>query len=242
MRRTHIVLFAAFALICVICIALATSSSGPKSEPTIGNPVVSTAASAPQSVEVSEPQAPPSSGLTVHPYELLKNPYKAKGKLVFLDLNSRPVLWSGSVVQYSGPIEPTFGIRLGLMALRLNRMLAEDVALYDIMGVEAGASDGEMLGQLAVSLPSGVNDLNLGRSWAVEPLGTLSGTNAFGGEITIPSVKFWHYREGHETPTQSPPAQIVQPQQTQETPARPQASPQTEGGGVIGTFSSSSPK
>ena len=90
-----------------------------------------------------KPQAPPPSGLTLHPYDLLKNPYQAKEKIVLLDLNSRPVLYDGAVIQYSGPVNPTIGARFGLMALRLDRMADENVALYNIMGIEAGESDGD---------------------------------------------------------------------------------------------------
>jgi ketosteroid isomerase-like protein len=143
---------------------------------------------------------PPVSGITLHPYDLFKNPYQAMGKLVLIDLNSRPILYNGAVIQYSGPVNPAIGVRFGLMALSLNRMTEENVALYNIMGIEAGESDGEVLGQLAVVLPDGVAELRLDRNWMVEPLGPLKGTNYFGAGIQIPAVRFWRYSgEGDES-------------------------------------------
>jgi hypothetical protein len=163
----------------------------------VGSPGASSAGTTAQTgeepVEPPKPQMPPVSGITLHPYDLLKNPYQAKAKLVLLDLNSRPVLYDGAVIQYSGPVNPAIGARFGLMALRLERMADANVALYNIMGIEAGESDGQMLGQLAVVLPDGTSELRLDRNWMVEPLGPLKGTNYVGADIQIPSVRFWHY-------------------------------------------------
>lgn len=129
----------------------------------------------------------------MHPYDLLKNPYQSRRRLIALNLNSLPVLYNGAVIQYSGPMDPTMGARLGLMALRLERMADENVALYNIMGIEAGGSTGQMLGQMAVVLPEGVSELKFDRAWMVEPLDPLKGTNYLGAEIQIPSVRFWRY-------------------------------------------------
>lgn len=139
------------------------------------------------------PQAPPLSGLTLRPYDLLKDPYQAQGKLIVLDLNTLPVLYEGAVIQYSDPINPTLGARLGLMALRFERMADQTTALYNIMGVEAGQSSNEMLGQIAIKLPEGEAELKLDRAWMVEPMQPLKGTNYMGAEIQIPYVRFWHY-------------------------------------------------
>jgi hypothetical protein len=250
MRRTQIVFLAAAAFVGIVCIVWATSSPRPARDsvskdpgPTVDSASNSVPTEAPQpsSVETQKPVIPPSSGLTVHPYELLKNPFKLNGKLVLLELRSRPVLYNGSVVQYSGEIEPSFGIRLGLMALKLNRMLAEDQALYDVMGVEAGNSEGQMLGQISVTLPPKVTDLDLGRTWVVEPQGSIEGTNGFGAPISIPSVRFWHYQDRDQAVRPN-----VQPESphnpTEGTPTRQKTEPQTQSGGVIGTFQPSSPQ
>ncbi|HWE84208.1 MAG TPA: zinc-ribbon domain-containing protein [Terracidiphilus sp.] len=166
--------------------------------------------------EPPKPQAPPLSGLILHPYDLLKNPYQAKEKLVLLDLNSRPVLYDGAVIQYSGPVNPTIGARFGLMALRLDRMADENVALYNIMGIEAGASYGDTLGQLAVALPDGTTELRLDRNWMVEPLGPLKGTNYVGADIQIPAVRFWRYVGNGDESTE-----LTVPPQSHETPGEP---------------------
>jgi hypothetical protein len=159
---------------------------------------------------------PQVSGITLHPYDLLKNPYQAKERLVQLELNSRPVLYGGAVIQYSGPVNPAIGARFGLMALRLDRMADENVALYNIMGIEAGASDGDSLGQLAVVLPEGTTELRLDRNWMVEPLGPLKGTNYVGADIQIPAVRFWRYAGNGDESTE-----LTVPPQSHGTPGEP---------------------
>jgi hypothetical protein len=235
-RKTQIVFLAAAAFVGIVCVVLATSlpSPGGDSIPTDSSSTVDSASSSPPaeashpiSDEARRPVMPPSSGLTVHPYELLKNPFNLKGHLVLLELRSRPVLYNGSVVQYSGEIEPKFGIRLGLMALKLNRMLAEDQALFDVMGVEAGNSEGEMLGQISVTLPPNITDLDLGRIWAVEPQGTIEGTNGFGAAISIPSMRFWHYQDGNEEVMQN-----AQPQPSQDSSSVSNSN--NDKGGIVG--------
>jgi hypothetical protein len=156
-----------------------------------------------------KPQAPPTSGLTLHPYDLLKNPYQSRGKLIALNLNSLPVLYNGAVIQYSGPMDPTMGTRLGLMALRLERMADENVALYNIMGIEAGGSNGQTLGQMAVELPDGTTELKFDRAWMVEPLEPLKGTNYMGAAIQIPSVRFWRYVGERDESTENQNAAIA---------------------------------
>jgi hypothetical protein len=137
---------------------------------------------------------PPSAGVTVRPYELLRNPYQHKNRVILLDVMSRPVLYNGSVVQYAGGINPAVAARMGMFGLRFKRMLAEDTGLYDVMAIEATSnSEGEMVGQIAVVTPRELGELDLSRYWKVEPLGTVEGTNAFGAALTIPMVKFWGY-------------------------------------------------
>jgi hypothetical protein len=157
-----------------------------------------------------DPQSPPPSGLTLHPYELLKNPYQADGKLITLRLNSMPVLFNGNVIQYSDPVDPAFGVRMGLMALRLDRMVNESTALYDIMGIEAGSSTGQTLGQIAVELPDGQTVLKLDQAWMVEPVKPLQGTNYMGAPIQIPSVHFWRYAGEPNHPATNQQALVAQ--------------------------------
>ena len=191
-----------------------SGASGPGGSPEGGTSETAQATIKP--AEPPKPQMPPLSGLTLHPYDLLKNPYQAKNKLVLLDLNARPVLYGGTVIQYSGPVNPVIGARFGLMALQLERMADEHVALYNIMGIEAGESDGQMLGQLAVVLPDGTAELRLDQNWMVEPLDPLKGTNYMGADIQIPAVRFWRYAgDGDES------TELTVPPQSHGTPGEP---------------------
>jgi len=213
-----LLLLAAIVLVIVLVLENAGSSGKGSDSNTSGasSAASSSNAGASPSPVPLKPQAPPPSGLTLHPYDLLKNPYQAKEKLVLLDLNSRPVLYDGAVIQYSGPVNPAIGARFGLMALRLDRMADENVALYNIMGIEAGESDGDTLGQLAVVLPEGTTELRLDRNWMVEPLGPLKGTNYVGADIQIPAVRFWRYvGNGGES------TELTVPPQSHGTPGEP---------------------
>ena len=83
---------------------------------------------------------------------------------------------------------------LGLLGLRFNRMVSEDTALYDVMALDStNHMDSEMIGQIAVIVSQGQEELDLGRYWEVEPLGIAEGTNTFGATLTVPRVRFWRY-------------------------------------------------
>jgi len=153
---------------------------------------------APIASNISQRREPPQANVTLHAYDLLQNPYSYRNQIVVLNLLERPVLYNGSVIQYAniGGTDPRVATQLGLMALRLNRMISAETALYDVMGVSADySSDAEMLGQLAVILPEGRKTLELDRYWEVEPLGVLQGTNGFGAPIQVPQVRFWRYSD-----------------------------------------------
>lgn len=204
-----------FAAAVVVIIFIVVFAASPNKDHALSSSATSPVANTPDSdlaapsPAVPKLQAPPTSGLTLHPYDLLKNPYQSRGKLIALNLNSLPVLYNGAVIQYSGPMDPRMGTRLGLMALRLERMADENVALYNIMGIEAGSSSGQTLGQMAVELPEGTTDLKFERAWMVEPLEPLKGTNYLGAAIQIPSVRFWRYVGGEAEPTDQPREAIV---------------------------------
>jgi hypothetical protein len=141
-----------------------------------------------------EETEPPSSGVTLYAYDLMKNPFRYRNSTVVLDVVSRPVLFSGSVVQYAGGVDPRVAAQFGLLGMRFNRMVSEDTGLYAVMGIDASAnSDAKMLGQLAVVTHG--NELDLGRYWEVEPLGTTEGTNALGAVLSVPVVRFWRYTD-----------------------------------------------
>jgi len=209
-------LLTAAAVLVIVLIVKGASSSDKENSP-------SDMTSSP--TEATVPQAPPFSGLSLHPYDLQKNPYQAKGKLLKLILNTMPVLYNGAVIQYSGPIDPTFGTRMGLMALRLDRMADEHTALYSIMGTEAGSSGGETLGQIAVELPDGKTDLRLDRAWMVEPVEPLQGTNYLGAKIQIPAVRFWRYVGEVDETEENQKATIATSPNAPETPKTNAATP-----------------
>ena len=150
----------------------------------------------------NSPAEPKFSGVFLHPYDVVQNPYRYKGQLVGLEINTMPILYNGSVVNYGAPMEPRMGTRLGLMGLRFSRMLSEDDALYDVLGLQAGTSEPNILGMLLVKVPSNSNDLNLGLIWIVEPLGVEDGTNGFGAEVHIPYMRFVRYQGAQDAYSQ----------------------------------------
>jgi ribosomal protein L7/L12 len=144
---------------------------------------------------------PPSANVTLHPYDLLKNPFLHKNNTISLNVMDHPILYRGSLLQYAGGIDPRISGQLGILGLRLNRMLSEHTALYDIMGMDSeGNSDPEMLGQLAVMIPAEHQQLDLQRYWEVEPMGVAEGTNAFGATLQVPLVRFWRYTDERRQP------------------------------------------
>ncbi len=62
--------------------------------------------------------------VTLHAYELFKDPYSYKNQAIVLDVKERPVLYNGSVINYAG-VDPQVGTQFGLMGLRPNRMISE---------------------------------------------------------------------------------------------------------------------
>jgi hypothetical protein len=147
-------------------------------------------------------EEPPRANVTIHPYDLVKNPFQYKNMLVVLNVVERPVVSNGAIFEYLNVVGDLnsganpVATQLGLMGLRLNRMTSEDTALYDVMGVNTdsyASGDAVVLGQIAIILPAQQSELELLRGWEVEPLGTVDGTNAFGGHLQVPLVRFWRY-------------------------------------------------
>jgi hypothetical protein len=146
------------------------------------------------------PAEPPPANVTLHAYDLLKNPYQYRNRTIVLNVMERPIMYHGSVVQYAniGGVDARIATQFSLMGVRFNRMISEDTALYDILGTNAefnASSEPEMLGQIGVILPPGRADLDLGRYWFVEPLGSMEGTNAFGAVLQAPQVRFLRYTD-----------------------------------------------
>ena len=142
--------------------------------------------------------------ITLHPYDLLRNPYSHKNHIVTLNAEEWPMLYNGQVLRYldGGSVR----VGLGYSGLRFKKMLDEHTAVYDIMGMDAqGSSDLEMLGQLAVQGSPG-GELDVTRMWDVEPLGSLEGSNALGGTVTVPAVRLWGYTDQRNATQQERPA------------------------------------
>jgi hypothetical protein len=138
-------------------------------------------------------QEPPPAGVSLHAYDLLKDPYSYKGKMVVLDVYPQPIMTDGRVLGYSNPprSESARMISFGFTGVRFARMLSEDQALYDVIDAER-----HLLGQIAVTSPSkSPHDLAVNLNWDVEPLGSLEGSNALGGTVTVPAVRFWGYTD-----------------------------------------------
>ncbi len=151
----------------------------------------------------SVPQTPRVDEGSLHPYDILRNPYAHKNHIISMDVASWPILYNSQLMQYTGASNAA-GVRLGYSGIRLNRMLSENTALYDVMGASAvGGPELELLGQLAVQGPS-VSELNIQKFWDVEPLGIMEGTNGFGAQIQVPQVKFWRYTDERYQTTQNP--------------------------------------
>lgn len=135
----------------------------------------------------------------LRPYDLLKNPFMDKGKLVRFNPLDVPIVADGMPVRYD-PIAPQAARRGYIKGLRFDRMLSANVALFDIMGIEPMESTSlQMEGQLVVLLGSDVSapgDMNL---WNVEPIGTVTGTNAFGAQIEVPAIRFISYANNNPT-------------------------------------------
>lgn len=133
------------------------------------------------------PQPKQAAGVSVHPYDLVQNPFAHRNKLVRLMVSPWPILVNGRVVQWSNVARPD----LGWSGLRFERMLKENEGLYDVMGQNYESMGGlEVLWQIAVLTPNASGaELNIGLNWLVKPLGTLSGTNYLGAPIQVPLVQ-----------------------------------------------------
>ena len=133
------------------------------------------------------------SGIFVHAMDLLQNPYQHVNEIVVLNAGDWPVLLNRQAISYAPPVNPM----AGFAGMRFNRMIAVDVALWDVMGQEMSrGSDIMPVGQLAVSFKdSAASRLDVLQQWRVEPLGVIHGTNAYGAPVTVPSIRFWGYWE-----------------------------------------------
>lgn len=148
-----------------------------------------------QSPKADKNQAPIPTRVDVllHPYDLVQDPFTYKGKQVHLDVWSQPVFLNGRIFNYLRLNENS--ALQGSTGLRLLKRLSEDQWLYDISGLDADAGySATSPGQLVVAVPEEQpKPLALDRDWEIEPLGLVQGTNAFGGTVSVPLVRFLGY-------------------------------------------------
>jgi hypothetical protein len=145
-------------------------------------------AEAPISIEPSAIEQTAAINVTLHPYDVLKDPFKFQNNLMVFDVISRPSFYDMHFYQY---VDGIVDVRRHLSAtgLQFRKMLSEGAALYDVEGVDP--SFPVNLGQILVT---GSNDeLRIDRFWQVEPLGTVQSTNYFGAAPDVPVIKFWGY-------------------------------------------------
>jgi hypothetical protein len=138
--------------------------------------------------------------VTIHPYDLTRNPFLMKNHLVMLDPHSYPVLLDGNLLQYERYTGEPNILSRELVGLRFEKMLDEQTALFAVLGFNrAGimsdrADEGmESIGELAVLVPSDSLQPDPQELWTVEPLGALHGTNGFGASVSVPLVRFDGY-------------------------------------------------
>jgi hypothetical protein len=174
-------------------------SSTPDPTQPAGGTGPSTATRQPDNSDTNEP---PLADVVLHPNELIKDPFSNRGKRIRLDVAEYPVLFENNLIRYmmyTGP--PGIGEQLTPKGVRFKRMFSPTYQLYDVTAVSQGGllsrgtsyNDVISLGELLVRVPSGQAELDAKRSWVVEPLGTVEGTNGFGATISIAAVRFSAY-------------------------------------------------
>lgn len=130
---------------------------------------------------------------TIAAYQLVKNPFLLKNKKVLLDPMLILDMDNGRIVK----IKPNSG----LVGIRFDKMIDENVAVYDVLGLSAETftylRDYDYVGQLLVVLsePPNADTIEplLYQPWVVEPLGQMEVSNALGNTMFIPTVKFLNY-------------------------------------------------
>ncbi|MGO8719638.1 MAG: hypothetical protein ACLQMO_10505 [Acidobacteriaceae bacterium] len=111
--------------------------------------------------------------------------------------------------------------QLGPSSIRFDKMLDEHTAVYDVMTIDQAAlaaADPDYMvpdGQIAVILPDSTPP-SLAKPWKVLVEGPVTGTNAFGADLTVTTVKF----EGYYEPPPPPPVPAPVPAPAT-TPAAP---------------------
>jgi ribosomal protein L40E len=159
----------------------------------------------------------PDSTESFTPYLLSKNPYRWKGHSGILDTQYTTEIWpNGNIMLLPG---------YGGTGIHFAKMLDEHTATYDVMTVVVAGSGGSSYipdGQIAVIVPNNTPP-DPQKPWKVLVEGPATGTNAFGADLTVTTVKF----EGYYEPPPPPPVPAPVPAPTT-TPAAPAQSNATQ--------------
>jgi hypothetical protein len=129
---------------------------------------------------------------SVTPWQLLKNPFMQQGKLIRLDYVRFSTIYNGNIIHY-GQCNAAPGIcqQLGYFGRRFNRMIAANQGFYDVMGEEVETSVNiAKLGELIVDFGESEDQPPLNHDWVVVPEEPTHGTNTFGANIRVATVRF----------------------------------------------------
>jgi hypothetical protein len=196
----HILIFGAGVIAVVGLVGVAGYFDKPKMSETKdvapqsaqSNPPVPTEVTQDEPKTVTKPITEGFATVSVTPWQLLKNPYMNQVRLVRLDPQGFPVIYNGNVLGYRRcNADPRICLQTGTLGLRLNRMFSANQALFDVIGqvVEDGANS-EKLGELLVDLEYPAEAPPTYQDWVVMPEEPTRGTNAFGGVISVATVRF----------------------------------------------------
>jgi DNA-directed RNA polymerase subunit RPC12/RpoP len=181
----------AFAVIAYFVFSIASSpgSSPPNATHSVfsDTPAGTTQADGPNT-QAAAPVPPPEvepvfSGITVTPYQIMKNPFIDQGKLLKLDIGNLPIIADGGLMQYVH--------QSGRIGLILDRAMSPNQALYEIVGIDAvGNGNLAEFGQLVVDYPDQGESPAMDHYWFVMTEQPTQGTNGFGAPISVPTIKF----------------------------------------------------
>jgi DNA-directed RNA polymerase subunit RPC12/RpoP len=175
----------------VVIYAVSSTGSSSESSPADHSVLSGIPAGAPQPDEPAPqpaPAPPPApelvfSGITVTPYQIMKDPFTHQGKLLQLDIGNLPILVDGGLMQYIH--------QNGRVGLRLDKTVSSGRALYSVVGIDAhGDGNLEEFGQLVVDYPDQGEMPALDHYWFVVTEQPTEGTNGFGAPITVPTIRF----------------------------------------------------
>lgn len=130
---------------------------------------------------------------SVHPYDLLQNPFLHRGDQVLLDAYTASAVGPGG----RQPWAP------GVSGFQFEKMLDARRAVYEVMAMDLADPRAGIhpIGQLVVMVPDNIATNRgcsghagplcaAGSTWVVEPLGSMDGVNALGGQVQVPAVRY----------------------------------------------------